>query len=35
MLIIDSKTFIHYDGIKTLINYDLSIKKKLILKIAI
>lgn len=34
MLIIDSKTFIHYVGIKTLINYDLSIKK-LILKIAI
>lgn len=34
MLIIDSKTFIHYDGIKTQINYDLSIKK-LILKIAI
>lgn len=27
MLIIDSKTFIHFDGIKTLINYDLSIKK--------
>lgn len=27
MLIIDIKTFIHFDGMKTLINYDLSLKK--------
>lgn len=27
MLIIDSKIFIYFDGIKILINYDLFIKK--------